>query len=171
MADHSHGADGTHGGGQHGTIAVDETPVSNTSVVGWGLVMAVVFFGSAAVLSSIFNRITEEELNAKVGAVSAPELLQLRAEEKQLLSTYGYTDKAKQLVHIPIEEGMKQVIAEAQKEAQAPAPAGDQPGAAGGPGAAPLSGQNAPPPAGAPVGVPAAGANVPPSNVQGAQAK
>ena len=98
----------------------------------------------------------------------------MRAEENQRLSTYGYTDKDKQLVHIPIEEGMKQVIAAAQKEAQAPAqapvqaPAGE-PGAAAvsGPGTAPISGQNAPPP----VGVPAAGGSAPPSDVQGAQAK
>lgn len=156
MADHSH-SDGHHAAG-----SVDETPVSNSSVVGWGIVMAIVFFGSAAVLSSIFNRITDEELNVKVGTVGAPELVQLRTEESQRLSTYGYTDKDKQLVHIPIEEGMKQVIAEAQAPAPAPAPAAVtdpavQP-------AAPVSGQTVPAP-GAPVGVPAAGAN------QGAAAK
>lgn len=130
--------------------------------------MAIVFFGSAAVLSSIFNRITEEELNAKVGAVGSPELVQLRTEEGQRLSTYGYTDKDKQLVHIPIEEGMKQVIAEAQKEAQAPAPAA-APDQTGQP-AAPPAGQVLPP-AGAPVGVPAAGANQAAPSVQGAAAK
>ncbi len=157
MADHSHS------GGHHASGSVDETPVSNSSVVGWGIVMAVVFFGSAAVLSSIFNRITDEELNAKVGAVGAPELVQLRTEESQRLSTYGYTDKEKGLVHIPIEEGMKQVIAEAQAPAAAPAPA---------PAAAPdQTGQPAAPAPGAPVGVPAAGANQGLTNAQGAATK
>lgn len=159
MADHSHS------GGHHASGSVDETPVSNSSVVGWGIVMAIVFFGSAAVLSSIFNRITDEELNAKVGSVGSPELVQLRTEESQRLSTYGYTDKDKQRVHIPIEEGMKQVIAEAQKEAQAPAPVPDQTGQPAAP-AAPPAEQIVPP-----VGVPAAGANQAAPSVQGAAAK
>ena len=162
MADHSHS------GGHHASGSVDETPVSNSSVVGWGVVMAVVFFGSAAVLSSIFNRITDEELNAKIGTVGAPELVQLRSEESQRLSTYGYTDKEKGLVHIPIEEGMKQVIAEAQAPAPAPAPAAT-PDQTGQP-AAPASGQTAPA-AGAPVGVPAAGANQGLTNAPGAATK
>lgn len=149
MADHSHA------GGHHGASTVDETPVSNSSVVGWGIVMLVVFFGSAAVLSSIFSRITDEELNAKVGAVGAPELVQLRAEETKRLTGYGYTDKDKQLVYIPIEEGMKQVIAEAQAPAAAPTPAVDPASA---------------PPAGAPVGVPAAGGSQL-GNAQGAPTK
>lgn len=155
MAEHAHGND------HHASGAVDETPVSNSSIVGWGLIMAVVFFGSAAVLSSIFNRIADEEIGAKVLSIGSPELAQQRAQESQSLSTYGYNDQQKGLVHIPIEEGMNKVIAEAQQEAAAPAvaPAAPAPGQPA-PGAAPAglpvapAGQAAPP-TGA-VGTPAA---------------
>ena len=148
MAEHAHGND------HHASGAVDETPVSNSSIVGWGLIMAVVFFGSAAVLSSIFNRIADEEIGAKVLSIGSPELAQQRAQESQSLSTYGYNDQQKGLVHIPIEEGMNKVIAEAQQEAAAPAtapapaaPAPGQPAPGAGPAGLPAApaGQAAPP--------------------------
>ncbi len=152
MAEHAHGSD------HHASGAVDETPISNSAIVVWGLVMILVFFGAAAVLSSIFGRITDEEVNAKVLSVGSPELLQQRAQESQLLSTYGYNDQTKGLVHIPIEEGMKRVIA----EAAAPAPAVP---------AAPAPGQPAvpaPAPAGQPVAP--AGEAAPPTGATGAPA-
>ena len=152
MAEHAHGNE------HHASGAVDETPVSNSSIVGWGLIMAVVFFGSAAVLSSIFGRITDEEVATKVLSVGSPGLLQLRAQETQSLSTYGYNDQTKGLVHIPIEEGMNKVIAEAQQPAAAPAGA-----------TAPAAGQPAAP-APAPAGLPAApaGQAAPPTGALGA---
>lgn len=163
MAEHAHGNE------HHASGAVDETPVSNSSIVGWGLIMAVVFFGSAAVLSSIFGRITDEEINSKVLSVGSPELVQHRADEAQTLSTYGYNDQQKGLVHVPIQEGMNKVIAEAQQEASAPAapsspaPAPGQPAApAPAPAAVPAApaGQAAPP-AGAIVAPPPAAASAP----------
>ena len=116
MAEHSHEHD-AHGGG-----TVDETPVNNSSIAGWGLAVAVLFFGSAAALSSVFLRLTDDAVNEKVLSVGSPELQQLRGEEIKRLTTVGYVDKDKQLAHIPIEEGMRRVIAEAEAQAQAPAP-------------------------------------------------
>lgn len=161
MAEHAHGND------HHASGAVDETPVSNSSIVGWGLIMAVVFFGSAAVLSSIFNRITDEEMNSKVLSVGSPELVQHRADEAQSLSTYGYNDQQKGLVHIPIQEGMNKVIAEAQQEASTPAaPSAPAPGQPAAPAPAPAGVPAAPagqaaPPTGAIVAPPPAAAAAP----------
>ena len=157
MAEHAHGNE------HHASGAVDETPVSNSSIVGWGLIMAVVFFGSAAVLSSIFGRITDEEINAKVLTVGAPELVEHRAKETQSLSTYGYNDQQKGLVHLPIEEGMNKVIAEAQQEAaaRAPAAAPGQPAAPAPAGVPAAPAGQAAPPAGAVVAPPPAAAAAP----------
>ena len=114
---------GDHGdpSAHHASGAVDETPVNNSSIVGWGLAMAVLFFGSAAVLTSVFSRITDDAIDERVLSVGSPALKELRAEEQKRLSTYGYVDKKdKKLVHIPIEEGMKRVIAEAKGEVKSP---------------------------------------------------
>ena len=115
---------GDHGdpSAHHASGAVDETPVSNSSIVGWGVAMAVLFFGSAAVLSSVFARLTDDAVNERVLSVSSPALQELRVEEQRRLSTYGYVDKDKKLIHVPIEDGIKQVIAEAQAQGRSGGP-------------------------------------------------
>jgi cytoskeletal protein RodZ len=141
MAEHGHEHD------DHGAAgAVDETPVSNSSIVGWGLLVMVVFFGTAAVATSLFHRITDQVEYEKVWSVRAPELNRL-GEESQRLQTYGYSNADKTLAHIPIQEGMNQVIREAQQEAQAPAapaaptaPSPAAPAAPAAPSAAPAAG-------------------------------
>ena len=120
MADnHEHASPG-HGdhGDEHGhghDFMVEEEQPPNGSLFVWGLVVAIVFFGSAALMTSLFYRTTEEVIYDKVLSVGSPELVALRKEEAQKLGTYGWVDKGKQIVHMPIEQGMKKVVEDAQK--------------------------------------------------------
>ena len=112
MADHNDG----HGHG-HGEVQVDEQQPPNTQLFGWGLVVAIVFFGSAIFITTIFypmrERITQsrfQEEKERGTALSAQ-----RALEDQRLSGYGYVDQQKGIAHIPVTEGMKKVIEEAKR--------------------------------------------------------
>lgn len=110
MADHNDG----HG---HGAVQVDEQQPPNTQLFGWGLVIAIVFFGSAIFITTIFypmrERITQSRLQEEKERGSA--LSAQRAVEDRRLSSYGYVDQQKGIAHIPVAEGMKKVIEESKR--------------------------------------------------------
>ena len=111
MADLHQGDDNGHGA----PVVVDESGVSNSSIVGWGIGVAFVFFGTIAGLSSVFSHYTDNHVRERILSAPSPELQQLRAMEENNLTTYGYVGKDKQVAHLPIAEGMKKVIEEAKK--------------------------------------------------------
>jgi hypothetical protein len=100
-----------------GAVQVDEQLPPNLQLAGWGLVIAIVFFGSAILVSSIvypmIDHITNERF-VQQGERSPAVRVQRESEEKRL-SGYGYVDQQKGLVHIPVSEGMKKVIEEAKR--------------------------------------------------------
>jgi hypothetical protein len=110
--DHDHGDDHDHEGG-HGDVAVEESGLPNLSIAGFVGLTALVFFTSAATLPSLFYRIVDR-LKAEQ-TVQSSELGTLRAYEVERLSTYGYVDQAKGIVHIPIDVAMQKVIEDAKK--------------------------------------------------------
>lgn len=110
MADHSN-TDG-HG---HGEVAVEESTLSNTGILTFCVLTAVVFFGSAMALPGLFYRYTDGVRREMTVAGPSPELVKLRAEEEKRLSGYGFVDKEKQIVHIPIDVAMQKVVEEAKK--------------------------------------------------------
>jgi hypothetical protein len=113
MADQHHD---DHGHG-HGAVQVDEQQPPNAQLFGWGLIVAIVFFGSAAFITTVFypmlERITQtrfQEEQDRVPAVRAQ-----RSLEEQRLTSYGYVDQQKGIAHIPVAEGMKKVIEESKR--------------------------------------------------------
>lgn len=109
---HGHGDD--HG---HGAVQVDEQQPPNFQLFGWGVVIAIVFFGSAILISSVFypmmDRITETRFAEQ--AERSPTVRMQREAEAKRLTSYGYVDQQKGLVHIPVSEGMKKVIEESKR--------------------------------------------------------
>lgn len=113
MADHSTPG---HGDGHgHGEVAVEESSLSNTGILSFCILTAVTFFGSAAALPGLFYRYTDSIRREMTVAGPSPELSKLRAEEDKRLSGYGFVDKDKQIVHIPIDVAMQKVVEEAKK--------------------------------------------------------
>lgn len=102
-------------GDSHGEVRVEESTLPNKSVFGFVAITALVFFGTAATLPTVFHRYIDQMRANPEDPVASQELVKLRAEETERLSTYGYIDKGKQIVHIPIEVAMQKVVEEAKK--------------------------------------------------------
>jgi hypothetical protein len=114
MADHSSSAG--HGDAHgHGEVAVEESSLSNTGILTFCVLTALTFFGSAAALPGLFYRYTDYVRREMTVAGAGPELAKLRAEEEKRLGSYGFVDKDKQIVHIPIDVAMQKVIEEAKR--------------------------------------------------------
>lgn len=110
MAEHSE----NHGHG-HGDVQVEESGLPNLGILAFVVVTAVIFFGSAAVLPTVFYRITDQMTARLAGSGSSSDLATLRAQETERLTTYGYVDKDKQIAHIPIDVAMQKVVEDAAK--------------------------------------------------------
>ena len=114
MADHSSNAG--HGDAHgHGDVAVEASTLSNTGILTFCVLTAAVFFGSAAALPGLFYRYTDSVRREMTVAGPSPELSRLRSEEDKRLGGYGFVDKEKQIVHIPIDVAMQKVIEEAKR--------------------------------------------------------
>lgn len=111
MSDHGHHDDG-HGG--HGDVAVEPSGLPNLSIAGFIGLTGLVFFVSAASLPSLFYRIVDHMRGEQLHAQTT-DLKTLRAQEKTRLTTYGYIDKEKGVVHIPIDVAMQKVVEDAKK--------------------------------------------------------
>lgn len=114
MADQSNtqGHGDAHG---HGEVAVEESTLSNTGILTFCVLTALVFFGSALALPGLFYRYTDSVRREMTVAGPSPEMLKLRAEEDKRLGSYGFVDKEKQIVHIPVDVAMQKVVEEAKK--------------------------------------------------------
>lgn len=110
MSEHQEHSDG-HG---HGDVAVEETSLSNGGIMAMMSLTAVIFFGSAAVLFSVLSHIGSDLMDQKA-SVDSVELKQIRAQEEERLTTYGFVDREKQVVRIPIDVAMQKVVEDAKK--------------------------------------------------------
>jgi hypothetical protein len=108
MSEHEHGHEG------HGDVAVEASGLPNLSIAGFVALTALVFFVSAASLPSLFYRIVDHMRGGQASA-KVTDLKTLRSHETQRLSTYGYVDKGKGVVHIPIDVAMQKVVEDAKK--------------------------------------------------------
>lgn len=111
MSDHGHHDDG-HGG--HGDVAVEPSGLPNLSIAGFVGLTGLVFFVSAASLPSLFYRIVDHMRDEQQHGRTT-DLSTLRSHETKRLTTYGYVDKAKGVVHIPIDVAMQKVVEDAKK--------------------------------------------------------
>lgn len=104
-------------GHAHAAVQVDEQQPPNLQLAGWGVVIAIVFFGSAILVTSLvypmIDHITSERFTQQ--AERSPAVRVQREAEEKRLTSYGYVDQQKGLAHIPVSEGMKKVIEEAKR--------------------------------------------------------
>jgi len=94
-----------------------------------GIVFAIGLFVVVVLLQAFFYRAEQEENVRKVVAVAPQELLQLRAQQQELLHSYKVVDQQKGVVAIPIDLAMKLVVQEAGRSV--PAPPAKRPAAQG----------------------------------------
>ncbi len=100
---------------QHHSFAVEEEQPDSGRIFLFGIVVAIVFFGSALVLRSVYYETLENTVYHKVLSRPSPQLLQLRMQEEEKLTTYGWVDKDKQVVRIPVERAMRLLTEEEKK--------------------------------------------------------
>ncbi|MCI0573697.1 MAG: hypothetical protein L0Y66_23425 [Myxococcaceae bacterium] len=128
--------------GEHGVIAEpDDMRVTRAVVVG---ILSMLIFGVSAVWA-YYVMVAEENTILPEGAFPTPAVitqrqyevgivnqwqfeedvraLRLTAERQQSLRSAGWVDRQRQLVHLPIQDAMQQVI----QEQQAAQPGGTQP--------------------------------------------
>jgi hypothetical protein len=123
MSDHGHGAGHGHGGDGH------EDVVDYSKVIGVGVTSLVIFALSIWWSATIWHS-KMAETEAKTGKAKAVETTQTeigivdqvpfasdgrlpkwRAERKAHLEGYGWVDRGKGVVHIPIDQAMRQIAA------------------------------------------------------------
>ena len=76
----------------------------------WGIVILAVFGTITTIISTIFYKTRDRQIEEEILRPSSKELDLLRAKENELLHTYGFIDQQKMIVHIPIEEAMKKEV-------------------------------------------------------------
>jgi len=108
MAEHEN-----HGHG--GDVRVEESSLSNPGILFFLGLTAAVFFSAAAGLGSGYYKLTDILLREKSLGVDSPELARQRSLEEERLTSYGYVDKDKGIVRIPIDVAMQKVVEDAKK--------------------------------------------------------
>jgi nucleoside phosphorylase len=103
-----------HGAG-HDEVAVEESSLSNGGILFFFGLTALVFFGSAAALGSAYYKITDYVLHEKNFGQTSADLTKQRQLEEERLTTYGYADKDKKFVRMPIDVAMQKVVEDAKK--------------------------------------------------------
>lgn len=91
---------------EHHSFEVEQEQPKNSRLLLYGVVVAIVFFGSAIVLTNLFYQTSEALVYRRVLSQPSPQLLELRQKEEQQLSSYGWVGKEKKEVHIPIDRAM-----------------------------------------------------------------
>jgi hypothetical protein len=93
----------------HHPFDVDEDQPDNRSLAVYGVAIAFVFFGCGIALTSLFYRAADVVVQER-SAGQSQELRSLRSQEDERLSSYGWADKAKGEVRIPIDQAMKLMV-------------------------------------------------------------
>jgi hypothetical protein len=81
-----------------------------------GIVGALILFVIIVLLQALFYQMESAELERKVAGQPDRELARLRAEQQELLSSYGWVDREGGVVHVPIERAMELVAGESRAE-------------------------------------------------------
>jgi heme O synthase-like polyprenyltransferase len=94
---------------EHHPFEVETEQPSNLGLLIKGLLVGAAFFGSGIVLTSVYYRKADEYMER--AAVRPPaDVVELRQMEQERLTTYGWVDRAKGEVRIPIDQAMKLMI-------------------------------------------------------------
>ncbi len=101
----------------HNHTPIQEKPRSSTGIL---LFIGVLILMIAAVLGGLWlNRsgsVTETE-DANRAAIRAKNLAELQSADTTALTTYGWNDKAKGIIHLPITKAMELVLPSLQASA------------------------------------------------------
>jgi hypothetical protein len=107
-------------------MAAPKSDVHGLAIVLWGVAFTFVVVILLVWLHNYFFVVRNEVIQKSVLSVPDPRLKELRDQETEELTTYGWTDKETGVVHIPIDRAMDLVAREAAR--------GRQPGPGPGPG-------------------------------------
>lgn len=97
---------------EHASFDVEHEQPSSLRLAGWGIAMVVVLAVVIQVLTSFFDITTAARVHEVVLGPVAPALIELRQREEKQLGSYGWQDKEKQVVRIPIERAMEKLVEE-----------------------------------------------------------
>jgi hypothetical protein len=84
----------------------------NREIVVWGTVSVVVLALMLVWLRAYFFTVRNETVFQSVLSVENPKLVELRAREEAELSGYGWIDRERGIVQLPIERAMRLVVEE-----------------------------------------------------------
>jgi hypothetical protein len=87
----------------------------NGVIFGTFVVTIALFLSGLNWLKSYFTVATNREVYRKVLEPPNPALLDMRVEESRVLGSYGWVDKDKGVVRIPVERAMDLLIEEARR--------------------------------------------------------
>lgn len=92
-----------------------------------GIVGTIIVFAIIVGLQALYNRVEETENYNKIYSQAPEELSRVRAEQQELLNSYRWIDRDKDVVGIPIDRAMELT----ERELAAPQAALPQPAASG----------------------------------------
>lgn len=90
---------------EHHAFLVEESQPKNRNLFVWGFVIAAVLGTLTTVLTSVFYYTWNQQRQNQIQPDAA--LVARRQQDAQALNTYGWVDKEKGIVSIPIEEAMR----------------------------------------------------------------
>jgi hypothetical protein len=79
----------------------------NTMIFFYGMIASFALLLALLLLMYYFDRVKQEEFHVKVELAPTPEREALRDYEKQSLNQYGFVDRAKGTVRIPIDRAIE----------------------------------------------------------------
>jgi len=93
--------------------------VSGSGTNNWAIAISVavgvlLFVISLVWLQSYFYLVRNEQIQRSVLSVPNPKLRDLRAQESEILNSYGWVDQQQGIVRIPIDRAMERMVEEAR---------------------------------------------------------
>lgn len=97
---------------------VDESQPKARNLVVWGTAIILIFIAVVSAIKTLFYTQAQARRHDPAHVRPDPVLRQTREEQLQRLHSIGWSDKAKGIVHIPIEEAMRLELDARNKPAQ-----------------------------------------------------
>lgn len=94
----------------------DDPDVPASAIV--GVLGAVLLFVIIVGLQALFYSMERKELARKVMEDPYQPLLQLEADQIELLNSYGWVDQQAEIAHIPVDRAMELIVEESQTAAR-----------------------------------------------------
>src|SRR5262245_5091917 len=95
-------------------------PEQTKTIFTWGVVTVVILAIMLVWLRGYFFMVRNETVQRVYLSAPNPKIEEQHAREQQVLSSYGWVDRQKGIVHIPIDQAMEIMVRDAQSGSGAP---------------------------------------------------